>query len=361
MLSTLQLKDYFDDKDSDRSDFLQNTIWRDAPLKLIAEDCAYRRYFRLSGNNTSAILMESVPDHHEICTPGHNISDFIKIGQRLHHIGIKVPEIYEADIQKGYVLLEDLGDVSLKKAAFGHASRDELYELAIDVLSHIEKFQDEIDLDLPNYYESHVHEGRRRVVDWYMPCVRLQMNPDELVTEYYSIWHQIESSLPDCPQGFLHIDYHFENLMWLPQNQGIQRCGVLDFQGAMLGPIPYDLANVLEDARIDVPASIRSAMLDRYCQSMTIENKELYRAWYRVLATQFHCRVLGQFIKLALRDGKDRYISFVPRVAGYIREGLKDPLLKPLKDWFDNYSIDFTEMLDLESPQIVNSIREDAF
>src|SRR5690606_39152237 len=118
--------------------------------------------------------------------------------------------------------------------------------------------------------------------------------------------------------------------------------GILDFQGAMAGPMPYDLANLLEDARVDVPGDLRAAMLARYCADMSVQEEQDFRVWYRVLATQFHCRVAGQFIRLSVRDGKERYRAYIPRVAGYIRAGLRDPVLKPLKDWFDGQGIDFS-------------------
>jgi aminoglycoside/choline kinase family phosphotransferase len=194
-----------------------------------------------------------------------------------------------------------------------------------------------------------------------MPVTRGQRNPDGLVEDYLRVWDGIEATLPPVPYGFLHIDYHFENLMWMPQRTGLARCGILDFQGAMVGPAPYDLANLLEDARIDVPADLRAAMMGRYCQVMNAEERAIFQAWYRILATQFHCRVIGQFIRLAIRDGKPRYMTMIPRLAGYIRDGLKDPVLAPLAAWFTAQGIDFTAVDGFDLDKAAKLIREDAF
>jgi hypothetical protein len=199
------------------------------------------------------------------------------------------------------------------------------------------------------------------LVDWYIPAARGQVNPDGLAESYLEAWDRIEKSLPDVPRGFLHIDYHFENLMWLNGKQGLGRCGVLDFQGAMTGPTPYDLANLLEDARVDVPSDLRRKMLDRYCQTMEPQERETFQKWYRVLATQFHCRVIGQFIRLAVQDDKTRYLPMIPRVAGYIREGLKDPVLAPLAQWFASQNIDFSKVEGFKADDIRPHIRPDAF
>lgn len=186
------------------------------------------------------------------------------------------------------------------------------------------------------------------MVDWYIPAVTGKVNDAGLIDDYLSVWAEIENSLPMVPQSFLHIDYHFENLMWLPDRDGLFRCGVLDFQGAMVGPAPYDLANLLEDARVDVPEDLRLTMLDRFCADMSAEEKENFMNWYRVLVTQFHCRVIGQFIKMAKQDGKTRYLDYLPRVAGYLHQGLKHPVLQPLQQWFDEQGIDFAAVPDID-------------
>jgi len=336
---TGSIQEWFEGRTNLRAAFLARHGWGDAQISAVGEDCAFRRYMRLQKGKQSAVLMEAVPDGHAIATPGHSLSDFVRIGAALRDFGLHTPRIYEADEENGYLLLEDFGDVSFKAALARGVDQKELYGLATDVLRHLAQGPQR--LDLPDYYAGHVHTGRRRIVDWYMPTVRGTKNPDGLVEDYLAVWDSIEVELPPCPQGFLHGDFHVENLMWLPDGAGLDRCGVLDFQGAMQGPLPYDLANLLEDVRIDVPEDQRAAMLARYCAGMSADARAGFTCWYRVLATQFHCRVAGQFIRLAIRDGKTRYLQYLPRVAGYMRAGLEDPVLAPLKAWFDAQGMDF--------------------
>ena len=359
----MKSQEWFEKRKHLRDAFLQAHGWENATLHPVGEDGAFRRYFRLRDTAGKAvILMEAVPEGHNMATPGHSILDFIRLSKYLRNIGIAAPEVYEVDAKEGYVLLEDFGDVSFKAAwEKGIVPRDDLYGLATDVLARMREQGKPGDIALPDYYQSHVHTGRRRVIDWYVPAVRGAQNPDGLVEDYLAVWDKIEESLPPVPCGFLHIDYHFENLMWNPSRAGLDRCGVLDFQGAMTGPLPYDLANLLEDARVDVPADLRDAMMDRYCSSMTPDEREVFQSWYRVLATQFHCRVIGQFIRLAVVDGKTRYLPMIPRIAGYIRDGLKDPVLAPLDQWFKAQGIDFTQVNGFYAPAIQPAIRPDAF
>lgn len=354
---------FFETRKDLRQAFLTAHGWGGLPLVPVGEDGAFRRYFRLRDRaGKSVILMESVPEGHAMATPGHSILDFVRLSKYLRAIGLTTPEVYEVDDRAGYLLIEDFGDVSFKRAQQdGVARRDELYGLATDVLGQLRQQGQKEAVLLPDYYKSHVHTGRRRVIDWYFPAVRGQKNPDGLVEDYLAVWDKIEQALPPVPCGFLHIDYHFENLMWNPDRVGLARCGVLDFQGAMTGPAPYDLANLLEDARNDVPADLRAAMMDRYCSTMSEAERTVFKAWYRVLATQFHCRVIGQFIRLAVLDGKDRYLPMIPRIAGYIRDGLEDPVLAPLAAWFKAQKIDFTRVDGFSAKATQPFIRPDAF
>jgi len=363
----LQAQKWFETRSALRHAFLTAHGWGDASIVAVGEDSAMRRYFRLSRDDgQSVILMEALPDGHALATPGHSMNDFIRLSAYLRGIGIAAPDVYQIDKTEGYLLIEDFGDASFKKALDQNPnSREDLYGLATDVLSWLRQ-NGKADgkagaVTLPDYYQSHVHTGRRRVVDWYIPAIRNAKNPDGLVEEYLAVWDGIEKSLPPVPRGVLHIDYHFENLMLRQGQTGLARCGVLDFQGAMTGPVPYDLANLLEDARVDVPADLRDRMMDRYCSAMTPDERDNFQKWYRVLATQFHCRVIGQFIRLAVRDNKPRYMAMLPRIAGYIREGLKDPVLKPLADWFAAQQIDFTQIAPLDAQTIRPHIRPDAF
>lgn len=308
-------------------------------VEMVGEDASTRRYVRVSKGNRSAIFMEVYAE-----TPGHRLMDFIRIGTWMREIGLHTPEIYEADEQAGHLLLEDFGDISLKTATQNGTSPSNLYKQATEILDFLNK--QDCPLDLPHYHESLIHHGHCKIIDWYIPTVRGDKNPDNLIETYLSVWSEIENALPPCPNSFLHIDFHAENLMWL--SPGI---GILDFQGAMIGPAPYDWGNLLEDPRHEISNDLR--------QNLLSDKDDLFLAWYRILTTQFHCRVIGQYIKLAYTQNKPRYLNFVPLTEKYIASALKDPLLSPLKRFFSEIDLDFTRQNDLNSLDL-SCIREDA-
>jgi hypothetical protein len=353
--------DYLETRAPFRAVFLSAHLPDAATPSLIGEDWGARRYFRIKAKGKSYVLMESVPDHHVLSAPGHKIADFIRIAEALRHAGLHAPAVIAAQPEEGYVLLEDMGDVSFYAAIQNGESEQSLYLLATDVLRHFETSFSSNTLNLPNYHDTYVHTARRRVIDWYMPAQRQVVNGDGVADEYLAIWDTIEKTLPSVPTGFMHVDYHAQNLMWLPYENGLKRCGILDFQGAMWGPLPYDLVNLLEDIRRDVPDDIRAVMIGHRTAGMNAADKEAFMAWYQVLALQFHCRVIGQIIRLALVQGKPKHLQNMPRLQGYMKRELDYPAMAPLKAFFTQQGVTFDAPPVIDPIGLKKLIRSDAF
>jgi aminoglycoside/choline kinase family phosphotransferase len=141
------------------------------------------------------------------------------------------------------------------------------------------------------------------------------------------------------PSVFVHRDYHAQNLIWLPERQGIARAGMIDFQDAVAGAHSYDLISLVEDARRDVTPALAEAMTVRYLDVMRAQGRRLdedaYRGEMAVMAAQRNAKIAGIFARLYKRDGKPRYLSYLPRVWGYLNRDLEHPALARLKAWYE--------------------------
>lgn len=356
------LPEFFEARAALRDDFLDTHLVSYENLHLIGEDWGTRRYYRLNAPVRTYILMEAVPACFPFATLGHRLDDFIKIATALTQAGLHAPAIIAADIDEGYVLIEDMGDTRLWDA-IGHGTDERIiYECAADVLHKFQdSFADNNILVLPRYQDSYIHTARRRIIDWYMPVQRGQKNPDGVVEAYLSAWDEIEKNLPPAPMGFVHGDFHLQNLMWLPTADGVRRCGILDFQDAMWGPLPYDIANLCDDVRRDVPADLRLSLIKRRMAGMDAHQRETFMAWYNVLAAQFHCRIIGQVIRLALVQGKTSHLNNLARVQAHLSRELSMPLLAPVKQCLDSYGLRFDQKLEIDVEKWRGLIRLDAF
>ena len=278
----------------------------------------------------------SVPDDDPRATRGHKLIDYIRIGAYLNEIGVKAPQVYAEDLGNGLLLVEDFGDVSLHELFENNAPElVDYYLKATDVLIDLYRKTNSNDLNLTNYYDGHIHAARRFIVDYYLPTISNAVISDENISDYLAVWERIEKSLPPVGFRLIHADYHPHNLMVTDD-----AIGLIDFQGALWGPAPYDLVNLLEDARRLVPQEIKDLCKARYLAALPEAERQSFELWYTVLAGQFHCRVIGQAIKLA-GEGKKRLFDYVPVLETHLKQDLQKPLLKPLADYLSDFGLEF--------------------
>jgi aminoglycoside/choline kinase family phosphotransferase len=126
--------------------------------------------------------------------------------------------------------------------------------------------------------------------------------------------------------------------LWLPNRKGLGRLGNLDLQDAVMGPAAYDLASLLQDARVDVTEATELALLSRYLRRRGAAERDFdggqFIRSYVTLAAQRASRILGTFARLDQRDGKPQYLRHIPRLWGYLQRSLAHPALAPLNDWY---------------------------
>ncbi|MCW5774594.1 MAG: phosphotransferase, partial [Rhodospirillaceae bacterium] len=192
-------------------------------------------------------------------------------------------------------------------------------------------------IDVPRYDEPTLIEKAELLLDWFLPAVGATVD-GPMRAAYRAAWEAVLPLRRGVPETLALRDYFPENLMWLPARDGVRRCGLLDFQDAMLAPTVYDLVSLLEDARRDVPEALREAMIRRYLAAFPQQDRAAFAAATAVMAAQRHARVIGVFARLWKRDGKPRYLAHIPRVWRLLERALAHPGLAPLGDWFQRHA-----------------------
>lgn len=316
-------------------DFLTEAGWEKQKIYPLGADMGARQYFYIGTMDKGALLMDMSRGGKE-----SGLDYFLKISTFLNKEGVKAPEIYHYDQAKGLALIEYLGDDSFGDAMRGGQDEKVMYDAAADILIQLRYNIPHNDMEVPVYAATGIRQRVRQFVDYYVPAVTDITPSEELVQEMESMWAQIEENMPPPVNGFCHADYHLENIMWRPWGKR-HNYGLIDFQDAFWGPQAYDLVNLLRDARKTVPEDIQQSVLTRYCAGMSTEDKESFDAWFALLSAHFHCRVIGLFIKFSHETGTDKFLAHIPRLQGYLRENLKNPLLAPLKEFCEAHSISF--------------------
>lgn len=314
----------------------------------LPQDGTFRTYTRVEKKGKTALYMDCGPlEGVPLVT---RLSEFVTIGDWLRGLGLRTPEIYEIDEAANSAIVEDFGSTSLKMAMEQGADRMELYRTCTEVLEIMQA--QPCPLDIPRYKTSFMRKARQRFVDWYVPVITGRANPDGFVEEYHDMWNSIEAQLDPYRETFMHVDFHVENLMLLNDGKGVNSIGIIDFQEGMTGPDSYDLVNLMEDMRADVPVEIQEAL--------TSGKDANYMGWYRILGTQFHTRLLGQCIRWAFADNKPGYMKFYPRLLRNTTRTLDHPILEPFRNWMDKEKIELVDPRDLDWESARKYVSEDA-
>jgi aminoglycoside/choline kinase family phosphotransferase len=264
-----------------------------------------------------------------------DIGRFATVAQHLLNIGFKAPKIIGMDREDGLLLLEDFGDKTFTRLIADGADDTTLYAMAIDVLIALHNHPRAASIDLPLYDQDKLIEEALLLTDWYAPVVRHRTTNTKMRQSYITVWRDIIDSLPEPPTTLVLRDFHVDNLMCLQPVDGLWSCGLLDFQDAVIGPPPYDVVSLLEDARREIDSALVEAMKRRYLDTMPLLDIENFNIWYKVLGVQRHCKIAGIFLRLLLRDGKPIYVKHIPRVTRLLERGLDTPVLWPLRQWLD--------------------------
>lgn len=308
------------------SAFLQSAGWGDAKLTLLAHDASFRWYDRLTkSDGTTAVLMNAP-------IPQEDPGQFAFVDEILERVGLKPPHIIARDLENGFLLLEDLGDDTFTRLINKGADEMELYSSAIWELIKLQKAI-KTNPGLGEYDEDVMLFEASLLPLWYVKYVVGTELDQSALDEFTAIWKKLFKILNNVPKSLVLLDYHVDNLMITPKGQ----CAVLDFQDARFGPITYDLAALLEDARRPVKQEIQDAMQALFLKELPEFDTPEFRSSYALVAAQRHSKVIGIFVRLFKRDNKPRYLKHIPFVWSLLEKHLDDPLLKEYKDWLDKY------------------------
>jgi len=294
----------------------------------IPGDASFRRYERIFAEKKNYILMDAPP-------ATEDVKPFIKVADILRNLDLSAPEIAFKDIKNGLLLLEDLGNKKFNTIFKEKLGREEgLYLKAIEVLLHIYKKRQKF--DIPEYNKEKLLQEAMLFVEWYLPLFG-DFNSEkikDITEEYRELVLEVIGKLKFPNDVMVLRDYHADNLMLLEERTGIKNVGLLDFQDALMGNVTYDLVSLLEDARRDVHPQTQNKMIDYFIEKSELDRDDFLND-YHILGAQRNLKIIGIFSRLKVRDGKEVYIPLIPRVQEYLKQDLKHPAMKELKEFLE--------------------------
>ncbi len=269
------------------------------------------------------------PPERENCRP------FVRVAGLLRAAGVNAPRVEAQDIDRGFLLLTDFGDVTYL-AALDESNADRLFGDATGALIKWQLASREG--ELPPYDSALLRRECDLFAEWYVARhlgAALSAAQQRVLSETLVLI--VERALAQ-PRVYVHRDYMPRNLMVTDPNPG-----VIDFQDAVYGPISYDMVSLTRDAFVSWDEERVIDWTARYWEIAKRSGLPVdpdFGAFYRDfewMGLQRHLKVLGIFARIHYRDGKSGYLEDTPRFLNYARTvAERYPELAPLARLLDH-------------------------
>ncbi len=350
---------------------LETSGWSDAERILMQGDASTRAYERLARpSGETAILMISPPrpdgppvrrgkPYSAIARLAESVHAFAAMDRGLADQGFSAPQILAEDLDVGLLLIEDYGS---EPVVDENGPIPERYGEATRLLARLHSrrlpaelpFGEDGTHQIPPYDLDAFLIEVDLLLDWYLPFIVGTKPSGSVRAEFGHVWRDTLAGVLAEPQTWTLRDFHSPNLIWLPEREGIRRVGLLDFQDAVLGPAAYDVASLLQDARVAVPADLEIRLLGLYAAERRAADPAFdmasFATSYAIMGAQRATKILGIFARLDKRDGKPQYLAHLPRIRAYLARNLAHPALIRLQAWFQYHGGDVIPRAEPEPP-----------
>ncbi|CAN7353691.1 tRNA (adenosine(37)-N6)-threonylcarbamoyltransferase complex ATPase subunit type 1 TsaE [Rhizobium sp. LjRoot30] len=335
-------------------DFLRRQGLGTAKRRYLTGDASVRAYEYLPLDDDKRLILMDWPRQPEgpavldgkpypkVAHIAENAYPFVALAHALRERGFAAPDILATDYDQGILLLEDLGtdcvldddgrpiaERYVESARFLAALHEKpvLRDIAVtaDHTHHI-----------PDFDRTAIKMEARLLIDWHLPWKRGTPATEAERESYGAIWDDLVDRLERAEKNLLLRDFHSPNIIWRPFEHGVRRIGLIDFQDAMIGPTAYDVASLVQDARVTISPELRRQLMETYLAARRAQggfDEDGFLAAWSIMAAQRNCKLAGLWVRLMQRDGKAGYMKHMPRTLVYLATALEHPDLAPLRDW----------------------------
>ena len=297
-------------------------------LKSIKGDASFRKFFRKNNDNKNSIVVFAKKEKFK------NLLVYDAINKIFNKNKILAPNLYEENYKKSYIEIQDFGDETIFKILLKKKSNKfKYFKKIVKILIQIQSIKNRDIKDfkkkkyiIPKYDKLILLKEARLFCDWYIKKKLQKKNRDKFNKKFKRITEKLISNLKLNNNVFVHRDFHVSNLM-LVNN----RIGVIDGQDALIGNKAYDLASLVDDVRLRTPAILKNKIYKFYINKQNNLNRAKFKNDFDILSVLRNLKIIGIFTRLAVRDGKKRYLKLIPRAWELINIRIDNQIFSELK------------------------------
>jgi len=314
-------------------------------LKKIKGDASFRTFYRKKTGNKKSIIVFAIKDIEK------NLLIYDAINNLLIKNKILAPRMYNENYKRNFIEIEDFGDDSIfKLLKRGETNKINLYKKSINLLIKIQKIKQKKtknfkgkNYKVPIYNNSKLFEEAKLFLDWY---AKKYISKNKRFNFNIKIKKQIKfllSNLQLKNNTFVHRDFHVSNLIRYKK-----QLAIIDTQDALIGNKAYDLASLIDDARLKSSREFKDYIYSYYCNlNKNKINEDVFKNDFEILSVLRNMKIIGIFTRLAARDKKNIYLKLIPYTWKLIELRIKNnEIFHELK-----------KILDLNFPKKIRNIK----
>lgn len=283
-----------------------------------------RRYFRITGSGMSLIGAKGLD-------VAENIA-FMEIAKHFRLKGLPVPQVLCASKDNMFYLQEDLGDITLfntiqQGRETSNFSPDEV-ALLKKTISTLPKLQFEggkgLDYSIcfpqPEFDERNVWFDCNYFKYCFLKTTGLEFSEIKL---HDDLTKMAADLLEDGNQEtFMYRDFQARNVMLVDGNPYF-----IDFQGGRKGPLYYDLASFVWQAKANYPTSLKEELIETYREALkkyTDIPKDVFYKKLRLFVLFRTMQVLGAYGFRGYFEKKPHFLQSVPFAIDNLRKLIQE-------------------------------------
>lgn len=292
-------------------------------LEALPSSGSNRRYYRLAKDDISIIGVhgESLDENRA----------FIALSRHFHRQQLNTPEVYAVSEDEMFYIQQDLGDTILfdlikggrLTGVFSHEEKAHLHKTIAMLADFQVKGAQELDFKVcypqPEFNSRSVYWDLNYFKYNFLKTTGMDFQEDLLENDFEKL---ADNLLKDQSDTFMYRDFQSRNVMLVDANPYF-----IDFQGGRKGPVYYDVASFLWQAKANFPEELRNELIQTYIESLrkyrqvdeTVFLKQLRQfVLFRTL------QVLGAYGFRGYFEKKPHFIQSVPFALNNLRELLKE-------------------------------------
>ena len=297
-------------------------------LKKISGDASFREFYRLEKNNKTSIIVSAKKEKFK------NLIVYAVVNKILHINKVNAPKLLSNHYMNNMVEISDLGEKSFYDYVISKKNKLNDYKSLLKLIIKVQKIKvkksykfGKFKVKFLKYSLKNLHKESDLFFDWYLRYF-LKKKKNSKVKKLLKVeLNKVYKKLKFSNNTFVHRDFHVSNIMLKKK-----KLGLIDSQDAIIGNPLYDVVSLIDDVRIKLPNNLQNNLIHFYHKNSKLKknNIENLKNDFDILSVQRNLKILGIFVRLSKRDGKNNYLKFLPYTWALIQRRLKNPIFKNL-------------------------------